>query len=1017
MSPQARWRKAIRRVITNIRRNKNQVALSRFRVPRGTSISERLERLEDGLFSVPIGIQEEVRKQAEEAAERAQRDTETLDLKLKNLQMQLTEQQEKAQTLSAAVANSIFEVKTDCSNLDRTCADLDRAVSKLAAIRSKLSQKVRQPSQEMKPLVDKAASSMTVASEMLQRAESTDATLSPTADVSKVAPLVAVSALVGGEGGHGDEGVEALASKQVEKVALVGPDLFADAVAAPAVSAPTPFSDSQDVEDDEIDAAADNRNAMSSEDGERIERDLESLNRRMNSTERFHAQSLRGKLQNLQTEVSALQDSAALGVRRLQRLKDESLLAADASADALSAGQDVSSLMQLDEDIKDARHALRTLDLRVVALKDWQKGLRAEIACSAAQASTQGGYDSPRTFGSEQVKKDMLKVCDDLLAQIEGASSSLKGHDGAVVPYSATLTQQLVALMQDMNNSQLQHQANPQPSVPSSDLSPSAGAPKLMSAPAPTPMSAALNTAALAKIKKDINARPTVEDVRVISREGIEGAMAAALEPLRSTIDSLYLEIQGLKGSVGDVRATAETDRQEVRLLGKDIQRMGGEGEKDRERAIAYQIKQDAEQKARSEVQRSVNQQPPNNEVERNRIDEDNRRRKEEETSKSAVPKRVEEVQTKYIPVYLPPGVVACVRNQIEMSDPNGTGSGGHGAVSGGDGKSYTAASAGGGAQSTASLGVNANVIAVGATVNITSGSHSGKQGSVVDIYHAAESSDPSSSAHSATQYLVNVEQAPESVTPFKSRMVTLPTTSHPVHKRRDSEERAAPRIQIEMMKMRDEIQQMEVALNSLSRDKINAYQVQQMIDLKTSSMGNAHDKVDTESFLSVEAVVRNLASELEDLRHMQGHRLATLKKQFDESLRNMNMSQAGSVEQQEQGTFSSVITTGQCLGCGRLSAIHSNSLPSSGPETFRAGFRMPLVPAPFRALAVPPAAIGGFEAESATSSVPISAVMVSKSVDLSGNQHTTLESMNLSFDSSLPQYCPTRPRTSSKCP
>jgi hypothetical protein len=1016
MPPQARWRWAIRRVITNVRRNKNQVALSRFRGQKGTSISERLERLEDGLFSLPVGIQEEVRKQAEEAAQRAQRDTETLDLKLEKLQIQLTAQQEKAQTLSAAVASSIFEVKADCSNLDRTCADLDRAVSKLAAIRSKLSQKVRQPSVELKQLSVKAASSTVMVSDKPEKkkesellVDSSDVVLSLPGDEGKVPPLIAVSAQDGG----GSGGKEVFDLK--EEVGIAGPG----AVSAAAESAPTPFSDNQEVEYEEVDAA-DSGNALSTEDTERIERDLDSLNRRMNSAERFQAQSLRGKLQDLQTEVSALQDAAALGVSQLQRLKDESLKAADASVDALSAGDDVASLMRLDEDLKDARHAVQTLDLRVVALRDWQRGLRAEIAFSAAQASTQGGYDSPRTFASEEVKQDMLKVCDDVLSKIEGISSSLRGHDVVVMPFSSMLTQQLMALIQEMNNTQLQNQAHFQLSAElSRDLSPSSGAPQLISTP--TPISAALNTAALAKIKKDIQARPTAEDVRAISREGIEGAMAAALEPLRSAIDSLSQEIQSLKGSVGDIRATTETDRQEVRLLGKEMQRMDGEGEKERESRIACQIQRDAEQKSRGEVQKSIDQGPPNNELERNKNDEDSRKRRDEEASKSAETQRVEEIQMKYIPVYLPHGVVACLRNQIEMTGLDLTRNGEHRVASSGDEGNSSAVPTAGGAQPVPSLGAKqsyyVDVIAVGATVNITSGSHSGKQGSVFDVYRATQSGDPSSSAHSAAQYLVKLEDSPESETPIMDRMVTLPSTSHPaVHKRRDSEERAAPRIQIEMLKMRDEIQQIEIALTSLSRDKINAYQVQQMIDLKTSAMGNAHDKVDTESFLSVEAVVRNLASELEDLRHMQSHRLATLKKQFDESVRSMNMNQAVSVEQQEQGTFSSVITTGQCLGCGRLSAIHANTIASTGPETFRAGFRMPLVPAPFRALAVPPGAIGGSEVESVASSVPISTVLVSKSVDLSGNQHTTLESMNLSLDSTSTQYCPTRPRTSSKC-
>ena len=190
-----------------------------------------------------------------------------------------------------------------------------------------------------------------------------------------------------------------------------------------------------------------------------------------------------------------------------------------------------------------------------------------------------------------------------------------------------------------------------------------------------------------------------------------------------------------------------------------------------------------------------------------------------------------------------------------------------------------------------------------------------------------------------------------------------------------------------------------------------------------------------TETFLVVETAVKHLTHELEDLRIYQSKRLATVKKQFEESMNTMTLAM-NNPNDLDPSNSSSVITTGQCLGCGRLAAIQNQSGPPSSHalETFRGGFKIPLSVPPitlFKDLTHGP--LGGSETQvsplhshlQSHLSRPMSAILQSKNVDILGEQvqlgvgvgeteggDLSAGSFSLAF---TPQYSTVRPKTSSK--
>ena len=70
--PQLRWRWAIRRVIGNIRRSKLQIALTRFRLLKGSSMEERLARVESAVFKEAFKTHDKVNELAMTAARKAE---------------------------------------------------------------------------------------------------------------------------------------------------------------------------------------------------------------------------------------------------------------------------------------------------------------------------------------------------------------------------------------------------------------------------------------------------------------------------------------------------------------------------------------------------------------------------------------------------------------------------------------------------------------------------------------------------------------------------------------------------------------------------------------------------------------------------------------------------------------------------------------------------------------------------------------------------------------------------------
>ena len=296
-----------------------------------------------------------------------------------------------------------------------------------------------------------------------------------------------------------------------------------------------------------------------------------------------------------------------------------------------------------------------------------------------------------------------------------------------------------------------------------------------------------------------------------------------------------------------------------------------------------------------------------------------------------------------------------------------------------------------------------------GNAVDVVAGTYKSKAGAVLHVHHAPEGSQ----SLLAEGKPLKLDQS-EGMSLVKIRSPYNASEDDP---RSANEDRALLKNNPEIMKLRDEVHQMEIALKTLAREKINGYQAQQMIEKKTAQNPHVDDKVDNEAFAVVEVAVKHLASELDDLRHNHNDRLASVKKQFEDSFEVMTLNQTNSA-QVDPRTYSSVITTGQCLGCGRLSAMNGVPIVANGQEIFRGGFRMPHSRMPGAPLGTVPLWATGVPDKDPSLPRPKTTAELSRSIDMGGgNQNLNEDSTILFFDSSIPQKRNIRPRTSSKLP
>ena len=148
-----------------------------------------------------------------------------------------------------------------------------------------------------------------------------------------------------------------------------------------------------------------------------------------------------------------------------------------------------------------------------------------------------------------------------------------------------------------------------------------------------------------------------------------------------------------------------------------------------------------------------------------------------------------------------------------------------------------------------------------------------------------------------------------------------------------------------------------------MGRDKIDAPGAIKLIKdyIPTSSGVSFDDRGNSAGLAEVEEAIRAVTKELNDLRRTQSSELHSVKQEMKDSLEAALTAAAPTLPEEEPQT--SIITTGQCLGCGRLSSMHGNSCVAGtylgqqrpdSPNLLRGGFRLPVSVRPRSALQTP---------------------------------------------------------------
>jgi hypothetical protein len=997
--PQLRWEWAIRRIMGSIRRSKLQVALTRFRLLRGASIEERLARVECAVLRQASRAHDTVSERAEKVTQRAEEGTSELLSKLEKLQDELVAHKEKSHSLHVNNVKKIEEIKADCVRFDRKCADLDRSVAKLGLLQRKNYEKASKPTDSL-------------LSDSTERKSRTDIKkpITPLIDQREPTQLsLKENSLT--DDSHGDlGGVDEKGSSSGVEDSVTGSSEQSKAVSPSEGSTDSAHTKGAQAHDDlsgmrggekeslrGIEEDADMSPYMQSTERvdndslDRIDGEVDSLNRRMNSLERGQAQVLQIKLLDLQNEAQSLQHNASGYLDRMLVLK-AAPHSSDISNNTDPDLKDVPLKSTQDTSLRDLRRGVAVGQYRVMMLLDVQRVLLGEISSSGAprsaskESSPVSGFSSPRVFSSEAEKQGASLQCDEILkliqeaseslasceAYLDGCSTVIRQHIPVPSPSSvsgARTSKEIGAPLLTNNTTHTSILASPSFSaIPS--YSPSRSDAPLLGTHTPSSIQTqevkdapALSscTTVSQTANEDIKSKMTPEHVRLISCEVVSAAMTSALDPIRHRLSLLEKDASTMKESVSRAYDAA----MQALLADKHSKQSALDG-----------MNRSQAELSRGSPRLEVIKQPNASCINcrDSQLNELVRAQRIVINSDSTDP-----LQDGSNSMSGKAAISHSVRSPRPSSDP----------------------------QFTSSQRVDE-----GKAVNVIAGTYKGNAGVVHNVRHAAEGSP--ALAVLSKPYNVKLDQS-ESTSPINNRS---PRGNPEGDRKSECDDRALLKYNPEIMKLRDEIQQMEIALKTLARDKINGYQAQQMIEKNTAQTNFTDDKVDSEAFAVVEIAVKHLASELDDLRHTHNDRLAIVKKQFEESFEVMTLNQTNSALADPR-MYSSVITTGQCLGCGRLSAFNGAPIVASGQEIFRGGFRMPhsrMPGAPLGTVPLWPTGTGGSEKDLSLAR-PKTTVEMSKSIDMGDNQSFNEDSTVLFFDSSIPQKKNIRPRTSSKSP
>ena len=991
--PQLRWKWAIRKIMGSIRRSKLQVALTRFRLLKGASIEERLARVECAVLREASGAHHTVSERAEKLTQKAEEDTVELLTNLKKLQDELEAHKEKSHSLHVYNVKKIEEIKADCVRFDRTCADLDRSVVKLGLLQKRNSKKASKPSESLLSDSTERRSRIDIKEQITPLV---DHRVPTKLSLKENSFTHNVHGDVGGVDEDGDScGVEDAVTGSSEHSKAVSPP------EGPIDSAHTKGAQAHDnlndmpggykesltglEEDADISPYMQLVERVDNDSLDRMDGELDSLNRRLNSLERGQAQVLHINLLDLQNQAQSLHHNASGYLDRILLFK-----AAPHSFD-ISSNTDpdlkVVTLKSTQENsLRDLRRGVAVNRHRVMMLLDVQRVLVGEISSSGAprsaskESSPGSGFSSPRVFSSEAEKQGASLQCDEILELIRESSESLASCEayldgcstviGQPVPVprpssvsGAHLLEEIKVPLLTRNMPHSSILASPSSSAIPSDSPSRSDAPLLGThTPSSVRTKKVKDTPALSSCttvsqtaNEDIKSRMTAEHVRLISCEVVSAAMTSSLDPIRHRLSLLEKDASTMKESVSRAYDAA------MQALHAD---------KHSKQSALDGTNRSQPELSRGSPRLELIKQPGTSCI----------NCRDSGLNEGVGAQRIASGHE-----------IDLINSEFRVPLQNVSHS-----LSGKAALSHSVRSP---RSSSESQFDSSQRIDEGKAANVIAGAYERNAGVELNVRHAAEGF-PSLAVLSK---------------PFNVKLdIRSPRGNPGCDRRGDGDESALLKYNPEITKLRDEIQQMEIALKTLARDKINGYQAQQMIEKKTAQTNLTDDKVDSEAFAVVEVAVKHLASELDDLRHAHSDRLASVKKQFEDTFEVMTLNQT-TAALVDPRMYSSVITTGQCLGCGRLSAFNGAPIVASGQEIFRGGFRMPHSRMPGAPLGTVPLWPTGGSEKDLSLTRPKTTVEMSKSIDMGGIQNFNEDSTVLFIDSTIPQNKNIRPRTSSK--
>jgi predicted nucleic acid-binding Zn-ribbon protein len=640
----------------------------------------------------------------------------------------------------------------------------------------------------------------------------------------------------------------------------------------------------------------------------------------------------------------------------------QSKLAANGGGgDAGNTGDQLSSLLQLDTDLRETRRGLGGLETSAFLVADTIRSLRRDISCCSSTAAEGNGVlpPSPRVFSSDAAKNDMLALCDDLDKGVNDLMAFLRDANGFWKQHDASLGERWDTLASLIKASQ----------------------------------AVATLATGLEKLVDEVKSKPSEEAVKAISQETAGTVVGGAVGPMKTQLQYVEQDVLALKDSL----STSQNTMDALGLTQKDQ----GTTLKNIEQALGDQ--QDVSSALRNTVH--------------------------------DLAETVAELESRPVPVagapmQAPapePTVIICARDEVEESKGSSSSSGGPRRQ-----KSPMSDETDGEGDADAGVfeddggGDAAEALDDGTAVSVIAGPYAGRAGTVSGKVVQDEGDD------AITKYHIRLETS-----------VYRPVRNRPASAVPNAEQEKA------LAALRDELNKIELKLKSMNKEKIDASAALKMI--LEAGQGNDKSRSNHGNLEDIEASIAQVTKDLEELRSRQQQELNRVKKELKGTLDAALAAAAEQQQEEEEDPATAVITTGQCLACGRLSTMHGGNSCVPGtyvgqtrpdsPNVLRGGFRLPVSIRPRSAMHIPsssPSLPGGTQTVAHTYvpgqpgspgfTVPLpyttaasvfkggesSELSLGDNVDGVRQQHQDPQQQQLVGDPSIPIFASARPKTSS---